>query len=229
MSAFLRRTFVWTGGALFSASLLLTGWLYAVVFGRGRDGVDVAAVVIDWLLLAVFATHHSLFARSGAKRFVAQAVPEPLVRSVYVWVASLLLIAVCLLWRPVGGTLYRFSGWSAAPFWLIQILGAWLIVGAIRAIRALELAGIVPPQPARDELQVAGVYSRIRHPLYLGWILATSGTAHLTGDRATFAVGTAIYILVAIPWEERSLAREFGVSYERYRTEVPWRVVPYVY
>lgn len=228
MRTFLRRTFAWTGAALFAVSLLTTGWLYLVILGRPHEGPEPSAAVLDGLLFAVFATHHSLFARSSVKRFVALAVSESLVRSVYVWAASLLLISVCLLWRPVGGTVYSRSGLSAVPFWLVQLFGVGLILGAVRAIHALGLAGLEPAR-TRDELQVTGVYGQVRHPLYLGWILVTAGTAHMTGDRAIFAAVTTVYILLAIPWEERSLAREFGAGYDRYRAQVPWRVLPYVY
>lgn len=228
MGSFPARAFVWTGGALFLASLLTTAWTYAVAFSRDLPGPNGRAGALDLLLLSAFALHHSLFARTRAKEIVARLLPEPLIRSSYVWVASVLLIGVCTAWRPIGGTAYQFEGWRASPFYLAQLAGLLLIVRATRAIRALELAGIEAPRP-HDELQVAGVYGQVRHPLYLGWMLMVWSTAHLTGDRALFAVATTAYIMIAIPWEERSLAREFGAAYDRYRARVRWRVVPYVY
>ena len=111
----------------------------------------------------------------------------------------------------------------------------WLIVQAVRAIDALELAGIrqathrPPALPALPALVITGPYRLVRHPLYLGWVLVTFGAPHLTGDRLTFAVLTTAYVLVAVPWEERSLARTFGADYASYSAQVRWRVLPYLY
>jgi protein-S-isoprenylcysteine O-methyltransferase Ste14 len=229
MPRWIERVFVWTGAALFAVSLMLTGWLYAKDVGRLDRAAGVGPALIDTLLLTAFAVHHSLFARPQIKEAVSRLVPERLVRSLYVWVASLLLIGVCLWWQPVGGTLYRAEGLLAVPFLLIQIAGLALIVVAVRAIRALELAGVHPPRPHADELQVRGAYTLVRHPLYLGWILAIGGAGHMTGDRLLFFLVTTLYIVVAIPWEERGLLGEFGAAYERYRAQVRWRIVPYLY
>jgi protein-S-isoprenylcysteine O-methyltransferase Ste14 len=65
--------------------------------------------------------------------------------------------------------------------------------------------------------------------LYLGWMLALFGAAHMTGDRLTFAVFTALYLIVGVRWEERSLERSLGAEYGRYARQVRWRIVPYLY
>src|SRR6185369_9239861 len=154
--------------------------------------------------------------------------PERLLRATYVWIASVLLMSVCALWRPIGGALYEVTGWQAAVHAGVQIAGLLIIVGAVRRIDALELAGIrehTEPQP----LQINGPYRLVRHPIYLGWLLATFGAAHMTGDRLVFAAISAIYLIVAMPIEERALRREFGETYTRYEKHVRWRVVPYIY
>jgi protein-S-isoprenylcysteine O-methyltransferase Ste14 len=69
----------------------------------------------------------------------------------------------------------------------------------------------------------------VRHPLYFGWVLAVLGTAHMTGDRLAFGAITTLYLLLAIPWEERSLTRSFGDDYTRYQRKVRWRIVPFIY
>ncbi len=223
------RAFAWSGGGAFVISLSMTAWWYWHGVELSTSGPRGPAVVADLGLLTLFALHHSLLARDWAKTLVARIVPPHLIRSLYVWIASLLLIGVCVWWQPVGGTLYRLNGWSKAPFVVLQLVGLGLVLRAVRAIRALELAGIVPPHARPDELQAKGPYSLVRHPLYLGWILAVCGTAHMTGDRLVFAAATTGYILIAIPWEERGLVREFGERYERYRQQVRWRVVPFLY
>jgi protein-S-isoprenylcysteine O-methyltransferase Ste14 len=226
------RLFVWTGGALFAGSLALTAWTYAVVFARvvpfpGWPDT-LSAALVDTLLFSCFALHHSLFSRDQVKAQIVRIIPAPLLRSVYVWVASALLIAVDLLWRPVGGVWYR------VPFpatWIcigVQMIGLWLTVRGARAIDPLDLAGI------RDstlpiELQVGGPYGVVRHPLYFGWTLVVFGTPAMTADRLVFAIVSTAYLAIAIPFEERSLIRHFGQQYERDRGQVRWRMIPFVY
>ncbi|HXI29429.1 MAG TPA: isoprenylcysteine carboxylmethyltransferase family protein, partial [Vicinamibacterales bacterium] len=176
---------------------------------------------------SVFALHHSVFARDPAKRWLAR-VPHELIRSVYVYTASLLFILVFAAWQPVGGEIYRAGG--VVEFALVgcQLIGLWLIVRAVSRIDGLELAGIRPPAPS-DGLQTSGPYRWVRHPLYFGWVVAVFATPHLTGDRLTFAVVSTAYLVLAVPWEERSLQRAFGDEYVRYQRAVRWRIVPFIY
>ncbi len=213
---------------MFVGSLALLVWTYGVAFRPVGISPAARAVGVDLLLVTVFALHHSLFARERAKRAMARMVPDRLVRSVYVWMASVLLIALCLLWTNIGGDVYRASG---PLFWLvraIQPLGLALIAGSVTAISPLELAGIRAPA-VRETLQDRGPYGLVRHPLYLGWVCCVFGAPHMTADRLTFAVATTFYVFVAIPWEERSLERAFPVAYARYKQKVRWRVIPYVF
>jgi methanethiol S-methyltransferase len=110
----------------------------------------------------------------------------------------------------------------------IQVAGLWLIAASVGVIDPLELAGIRScTRPAG--LQVRGPYRLVRHPLYFGWVLMVFGAATMTFDRLVFAVMTTIYLIVAIPWEERSLDRVFGDEYHRYKARVRWRMIPYIY
>jgi protein-S-isoprenylcysteine O-methyltransferase Ste14 len=223
-----QRAFVWLGGALFVGSLAYCAWWYLFALGAPGPGVSGTSVAIDFLLVAVFALHHSVLAREGVKARVARAIPARLIRSVYVWTASLLLIMVCALWAPVGGDLYRAIGWRAAVHAAVQVYGVWLIAQSVRGIDALELAGI-RNESARGPLQVRGPYALVRHPLYFGWVLAVFGVAHMTGDRLAFAAITTLYLVIAIPLEERSLVRSFGDDYRRYTRDVRWRMIPFIY
>jgi len=222
------RLFAWAGGGLFVLALACTAWLYAVELGRAAPFGGGGPILIDLMLFTTFALHHSLFARDAIKRAVARAVPETAIRSVYVWMASVLLILVCEAWRPVGGRLYQ----AAAPLSLllaaVQMAGLVLTTAGVRAIDPLELAGIHPPR-GRSDLVVGGAYRLVRHPLYLGWFLLVFGAPHMTGDRLLFAAVTSFYLIVAIPWEERSLEAAFGDAYRQYKDRVRWRVLPFVY
>jgi methanethiol S-methyltransferase len=159
-------------------------------------------------------------------------VPPPMLRSFYVWIASLLLIGVELAWRPIGGELYHTTGSLAFAHAAIQAVGIVLIARAVSGLDPLELAGIrqAAGSTRREEpLQISGPYRLVRHPLYLGWMLALFGAAHMTGDRLAFAALTSAYLMLAIPWEERSLRQSFGGDYDRYVARVRWRVVPFIY
>jgi methanethiol S-methyltransferase len=236
------RLFVWLGGAAFIASLAVCLAAFGISWSDTHDlerydGAMAAwAIAIDVGLFVLFAAHHSLFARDAIKTWLMRRVPDRLLRSVYVWIASALLILVIVLWQPIGGLVYEHTGWKAGAHMAVQLAGLWLVTQSVRAIDPLELAGIrasTAPTPGRagasDGLQIAGPYQLVRHPLYLGWMLMVLGAARMTGDRLLFAAITSTYLLLAVPWEERSLERTFGEAYHRYKRQVRWRVLPYVY
>jgi protein-S-isoprenylcysteine O-methyltransferase Ste14 len=220
--------FVWLGGAIFAGALGFCGYSYAVTWSHG-GAFSPLAVAFDVALFSVFALHHSLFARDGVKRALSRAIPESALRSTYVWIASLLLIAVCLAWRPVGGEVYAHHGLLAIAHGAIQLAGVIITALAVRTIDPLELAGIRSSSPSADVLQIRGPYLWVRHPIYSGWLLLTFGAAHMTGDRLIFAGISTIYLLIAMPFEERSLRLSFGASYDDYKRRVRYRIVPYVY
>src|SRR4051812_9670852 len=103
------RVFVWLGGGLFAASLTTCAWCYLFVMGRTMPPGGWLPVAVNASLLTVFALHHSLFAREHVKAWLARRVPSPLMRSLYVWVASALLILVCVGWLPIGGEIYAVT------------------------------------------------------------------------------------------------------------------------
>jgi protein-S-isoprenylcysteine O-methyltransferase Ste14 len=230
-TSLLERAFVWMGGALFVGSLTAT--VYAYAFGwstpraAGQIGWTALAANIAWFL--AFALHHSLFARERVKAWFARHVPDRLLRSVYVWIASVLWFAVIAAWTPLGGLVFEQTTATARlAHAAVQAAGVWLIAKSVGAIDPLELAGI-RTNARPTSLQARGPYRLVRHPLYLGWILVVFGAATMTADRFAFAVMSTIYLVVAIPWEERSLERAFGAEYRSYKARVRWRVIPYVY
>jgi hypothetical protein len=223
------RFFVWGGGALFVLSLAACAYAWLIVWASpAANAFAWTPVATNAAVFAVFALHHSFFARESVKHQVARIVPDRLVRSFYVWTASLLFLLVLASWQPIAGEAYAVTGWRAAAHAAVQAGGIWLIARSVATIDPLELAGIKPPS-GRDSLQITGPYRWVRHPLYLGWVLAVFGAAHMTADRLAFAAITTAYLCVAIPWEERSLLRMFGEPYARYRRTVQWRIIPYLY
>jgi protein-S-isoprenylcysteine O-methyltransferase Ste14 len=226
---------VWAGGGVFVASLAYCAYSYVfpwsvplreVPFHVGLGG-GWPALVFDAALLSVFASHHSVFARDGVKAWLSRMIPERLLRSFYVWIASIFLMTVCALWQPIGTDVYDSPGGWKIVHVFIQVLGLVLIAASVRSIDPLELAGIRRSSPGA--LQTAGPYRIVRHPLYFGWALAVFGAAHMTGDRLAFATLTVAYLIAAIPLEERSLTAVFGREYDDYKRHVRWRMFPYVY
>jgi methanethiol S-methyltransferase len=219
---------------MFVASLAWFVYFYHSILGHRAAPRDrlVSHLAIDLLLFGVFAGHHSLFARDGVKRWLTRRIVAPLERSVYVWTASTLFLVVCLAWRPVpGGELFELMSWRA---WLIrgvQAFGLLLIARSAGILDALELAGIRQVQGTvrTSEFRIVGPYRWVRHPLYLGWMLFVFSAPAMSVDRLAFAVISTVYLLVAIPWEERSLVASLGDAYRAYKRQVRWRVVPFVY
>jgi protein-S-isoprenylcysteine O-methyltransferase Ste14 len=106
------------------------------------------------------------------------------------------------------------------------LLGLLVIVRAAGVIDPLELAGV---RRSRGTLEVRGPYRWVRHPIYLGFLLAVWLPASMTGDRLWFAMLTTAYLVAAIPLEERTMRRRLGADYQGYRDRVRWRLLPGVY
>src|ERR1019366_933130 len=150
------RLFVWLGGAIFVASLAFCAWSYLAAWSAPlRSGYlkGWPAVAADAALFSVFAMHHSFLARERVKARIARHIPERLVRSVYVWIASALFILVCALWQPTGADVYRLVGPTAIANAVVQLAGLGFITWSVRGLDPLELAGIHDPV-ARDTLQI---------------------------------------------------------------------------
>ena len=223
----------WLGGVLFVGSLGYFAYFYAVVLGRpALDGAPSAqAVFWNVSLFMVFALHHSAMARTGAKRWLSGHLPAGAERTTYVWIASLLWLAVCVFWQPLPGVVYTADG----PLrWLlhgVQLAGVVLTWRGATVIDPLELAGIRQARGDRRTatFAVVGPFRLVRHPIYLGWILVVFGAPTMTTNRMVFAAVSSCYLLVAIPWEERSLVADFGEAYRAYRRQVRWRILPGVW
>jgi protein-S-isoprenylcysteine O-methyltransferase Ste14 len=229
------RFFAWMGGAMFVVSLSYCAYFYVVLLGRPvvSDGPawPVRDAVVDVALFSVFALHHSLAARTGVKRALARLVPATAERTLYVWISSLLLLAVCALWRPLPGAVYEAEG---AVWWLlvgVQGLGVALTWRASAVMDSLELAGIRQAlgQAPPSRLRIVGPFRFVRHPIYLGWILMVFGAPTMTMSRLVFAAVSSAYLVSAIPWEERSLVEAFGDPYRAYQRQVRWRLLPGIY
>jgi methanethiol S-methyltransferase len=233
------RAFAWAGGALFVAALVYFLFSYSITFGEIVEGKAApGTIAFDLVLFSAFAVHHSIFARDAVRAFVRRVVVAPLERSVYVWVASLMLIGVCYAWRPVAGLAWQIPSpwnWAMVP---VQLLAVWLTLRAAAVIDGLELAGIrqvlnsksqIPIPKSQMEFKTEGPYGWVRHPIYLGWILLVFAVGTMTMTRLVFASISSVYILIAIPFEERTLRAHSGGGYDDYIQRVRWKLIPYIY
>jgi protein-S-isoprenylcysteine O-methyltransferase Ste14 len=227
----------WTGAALFLFSLLWSAYVYLIGFDtRSPSLAPAGAITFDVALFSLFALHHSLLARAGAKRLILRWAPAELERSIYTWTASLLFILVCTFWEPIPGTLYVLHGPWRVLAYVVQLAGAVLTIRSSAALDVLDLAGVRQVQrasagtlPRHVALETRGLYGFVRHPLYFAWALMVCASPDMTATRATFAIVSTAYLAIAIPWEERSLVQIFGRDYVAYRKHVRWRMFPGVY
>jgi protein-S-isoprenylcysteine O-methyltransferase Ste14 len=222
------------GGVLFAGSLLYFGWRYAAGFDMAAAGNAVLVpVAIDVMLFTAFALHHSLFARTGFKAWVTRTIPAAFERSTYVWIASILFIAVCAAWQPVPGVVWNLSGGAAMAMRGVQMFAAIFTVAAARKLDVLDLAGIrqvlARPTDRPHTLDSHGPYGLVRHPIYLGWVLMVWPAPLMNGTRLVFAATSTLYLLIAIPLEERDLRRTFGKAYDEYSAKVRRKVLPGIY
>jgi protein-S-isoprenylcysteine O-methyltransferase Ste14 len=217
------------GALVFFASLAYFLYSYVTTFGEpASDGAIAPAITWNVALFTVFALHHSVFARERVRAAIARRLPQPLERSFYVWVASAMFIAVCALWRPVPGVAWRVDGPMIWALRAAQAAGVWLTLRSAVVLDIRDLAGLRPPRGA-IEFKTSGPYGWVRHPIYSGWFLMVLAVSPMTMTRLVFAVVSCAYLIVAIPFEERSMRRAAADAYERYRKQVRWRLVPGVY
>jgi protein-S-isoprenylcysteine O-methyltransferase Ste14 len=189
----------------------------------------VPAAANNLLLLAMFAVQHSVMARTGFKRWWTRIVPTAVERSTYVLFASALLALLCWRWQPILQVVWSVQN-PIGVFVMraLYALGVCIALLSTFLINHFELFGLrqvvarlrgrtLPASVFRTPF----LYRRVRHPLYLGLILAFWETPVMTLGHLLFAAGTTAYILIAIIFEERDLVAAFGAQYRHYRERVP--------
>jgi protein-S-isoprenylcysteine O-methyltransferase Ste14 len=218
--------------------LFLAAFTYAIGFVSGvavPKTIDTGtvvplteAIVVNLLLLSVFAIQHSVMARKPFKRWLTKFIPASIERSTYVLFATLALIMILVHWRPIPAVVWQVSDPTLAMVVLgISFFGWGLLLLATSLINHFELFGLHQvivnflgrrmPEP---HFKTPVLYKVVRHPIYLGFIIAFWAAPVMTVGHLLFASVTTAYIFVGIWLEERDLIGEFGDEYRRYRRRV---------
>jgi methanethiol S-methyltransferase len=219
--------------------LFLATFLYAIAFlgniglartidGDGRVPLG-QALLINTLLLGVFAVQHSVMARPSFKRWWTRIIPKPVERSTYVLLSSAALLLLFHAWQPMGGVIWDVQDQLFRGLLYGLFAGGWLLVLiATFLINHFDLFGMRqvwlylqgrPYEPL--SFSTPGLYRYVRHPLYVGWLVVFWAAPTMTTAHLVFALATTTYILLAIRWEERDLMLAHGNAYETYREQVP--------
>lgn len=195
----------------------------------GTLGPFYSSLLINVLLLGVFAVQHSVMARPGFKRWWTAIVPAAIERSTYVLLSSLALILLFWQWRPMTDAIWSVENTAGsyvlfAGFWI----GWGMVLTSTFMINHFELFGLRQVylyqrnQAHTDSgFRTPFLYKLVRHPIMLGFIIAFWATPRMTAGHLLFAVATTAYVLIALQLEERDLAKTYGTTYEEYRKRVP--------
>jgi protein-S-isoprenylcysteine O-methyltransferase Ste14 len=223
----------------FVTFLYAVGFVSGFVVPKTIDSGPVASVaealIINLLLMSLFAIQHSVMARPKFKEWWIQFVSKSIERSTYVLLASLALALLLWQWRPMPTVVWQISEPHLALAVTVVGFVGWLIVlSSTFLINHFELFGLyqVANNLAGRSMPVPRFrtplfYKLVRHPIYLGFIIAFWATPTMTAGHLLFAAVTTAYIFVGICLEERDLVEVFGDEYRRYRERVsmlvPWR------
>ena len=191
----------------------------------GMEGQLTGSLVINALLLGLFAVQHSVMARLGFKKMWTRIIPEPVERSTYVLLSNAALVLMYCQWRPLTGTVWSIENPNGILTLQILFWAGWLIVlGSSFMINHFDLFGLrqvvlhlQKKAYTAPEFKIPGIYKYVRHPLMVGFIIAFWATPVMTVGHLFFSVLTTLYILVAIHIEERDLVHYYGEKYEEYR------------
>lgn len=213
----------------------VTGAIVPKTIDSGTVVETPEALAVNLVLMSVFAIQHSVMARQQFKKWWTKFVPKSVERSTYVLFSSLALILLCALWRPMPTVIWRIGDPRLSmAVTALSFTGFLIVLSSTFLINHFELFGLhqvtsnlngsaMPVPRFRTPLY----YKFVRHPIYLGFIIAFWAAPVMTEGHLLFAAVTSAYIVVGILLEERDLIDLFGDEYRRYKRRVsmlvPWR------
>jgi protein-S-isoprenylcysteine O-methyltransferase Ste14 len=219
---------------IFFATFLYTiGFVSNLVVPKSIDSGHVGpvgeALIVNVLILGLFAVQHTIMARQGFKAWWTKIVPKPVERSTFVLVASLILLLLFWQWRPIEGEIWSVDNAYGQGLLVALYFAGWVIVLlATFNIGHFELFGLTQvithlrgQESGAVQFKTPGLYKAVRHPIMLGFIIAFWATPRMTVGHLVFAAVTTAYIFIGVKIEERDLVGWFGEAYEDYRRKVP--------
>ena len=213
----------------------VSGLVVPKTIDSGSAGPLVESIIINLVLMTIFALQHSVMARPQFKKWWTRIVPQPVERSTYVLFASLALALVFWQWRPIPGVVWEVKEPTiAASLLYLGVFGWVLVFISTFMINHFELFGLHQvannltgkPMPAL-KFKTPMLYKVVRHPIYLGFIIFVWATPVMTAGHFLFAAVVTAYIFVGIALEEHDLIAAFGDEYRRYRQRVAM-IVPFI-
>jgi protein-S-isoprenylcysteine O-methyltransferase Ste14 len=226
--------FMFFGTVLYAIGFV-SGLMVPKTIDTGLASSAATALVVNVLLMSLFAVQHSVMARKQFKQWWMQYVPKSVERSTYVMFASLTLVLLFWQWRPMPAVIWEITDPDiAATIATLSFVGWVIVFTSTFLINHFELFGLhqvannlagreMPTPRFRTPLY----YKFVRHPIYLGFIIAFWAAPVMTVGHMLFAAVTTAYIFVGILLEERDLVDMFGDDYRRYKQRVsmlvPWR------
>jgi len=206
------------------------GFVGNVLVPKGIDtpphGALPDALVVDLVLLGLFAVQHSVMARKGFKQWWTRIVPQPVERSTFVLASSLALALLLWKWQPIEGSVWSVKEPARLVLHTLFWLGWVIALSSTFMINHFDLFGLrqvylrLKGEPYRPLPFVkVALYRFVRHPLMLGLLIAFWATPDMSYGHLLFALATTGYIFLGIWLEERDLRREHGTQYEQYRRE----------
>ncbi len=222
--------------AAFLASLgYAVGFVGDILVPKSIDAAPTVSLGIALLvnagLLGLFAVQHSVMARPFFKRWLTRFVPTAAERSTFVVASSLALGVLFWFWQPMGGIVWQVDNPIGRALLYGGFAFGWgLVLTSTCLINHFDLFGLRQVwlhfrnrNYTALQFNTPGPYKVVRHPLYLGFILAFWCIPTMSAAHLFFAVMTAGYILVAIQLEERDLI-DAHPEYADYRRETPMLV-----
>lgn len=219
--------------------VFFVSFLYAIGFtgnivvpksiDSGTETGLVGSLIVNLVLLGLFAVQHTIMARPGFKKWFTRYIPEAVERSTFVLAASLLLLLLFWQWRPLTGTIWHIeNSIGSGVIWAVFCVGWLMVLYSTFLINHYDLFGLRQvfyhfgdrPYSHIDFVKTS-LYQHVRHPIMVGFIIAFWATPHMTLGHLLFAVGTTGYIILGVHLEEKDLCRALGSDYREYQSEVP--------
>ncbi len=232
------RTLVFLYGII-SYAIFFVVFLYSIGFvgnllvpksvDTGVETPLTQALLINTILLGLFAVQHTIMARQSFKKRLSRMIPKAAERSTFVLVTSLLLAFIFWQWRPISTIVWDVNHpLGAAVLWLLFAIGWVVVLWATFLTNHADLFGLrqvycywqnreYHPVPFKK----ISLYKYVRHPLMLGFIIAFWAIPTMTVGHLLFAILTTGYTILGIWFEERDLVRIHGENYEQYKKSTP--------